>query len=89
MAFGNNLGCGNTIPNVIVAPAGSNIETVADIIGLAKKQPGALAYASPGHSAATHMTAVSLEFAAHSVQRRSGGDPGGAVQYDTAYFHRP
>lgn len=54
-----------TIPNVIIAPESSSIASVKDIVDLAKKDPGALAYATAGHGTATHMTAVSLEQAAN------------------------
>ena len=43
-------------PNVLVVNAGSGIKTLADFVAAARKQPGAVTYASTGSGSASHLT---------------------------------
>lgn len=56
------------IPNVIVAspqnPHLANVSTLADLIALAKKEPGQLTYASSGSGSSNHLATESLKSAA-------------------------
>jgi tripartite-type tricarboxylate transporter receptor subunit TctC len=44
-----------TVPNVIVARAGLPVKNMADVVALAKAQPGKLNYASPGSGSFPHL----------------------------------
>ncbi|MDB5891741.1 MAG: hypothetical protein JWP47_2572 [Polaromonas sp.] len=46
---------------VLVVPAASSVKTVADLIALAKAQPGALTYASSGSGTGAHLTGEMFE----------------------------
>lgn len=48
-------------PNVLVAHPALKVDSVADLLALAKKEPGALNYASAGSGGATHLGGVLLQ----------------------------
>jgi tripartite-type tricarboxylate transporter receptor subunit TctC len=50
------LSGGVHFPNVLVVNAGSGIKTLADFVAAARKQPGAVTYASTGSGSASHLT---------------------------------
>ena len=50
------LSGGVHFPNVLVVNAGSGIRTLADFVAAAKKQPGAVSFASTGPGSASHLT---------------------------------
>jgi tripartite-type tricarboxylate transporter receptor subunit TctC len=44
-------------PNVLVVPAGSPHQTLADVIAFAKAHPGEMSFGSSGHGSSDHLTA--------------------------------
>src|SRR5262249_23291573 len=43
-------------PNVLVVPNSSSLRSVGDLIAQAKREPGKLTFASPGHGSSPHMS---------------------------------
>ena len=43
-------------PNVLVVPNSSSLRSVGDLISQAKREPGKLTFASPGHGSSPHMS---------------------------------
>lgn len=56
---------GVSFPNVLVVSAGSGIKTLAEWVAAAKKQPGALSYASTGPGSAAHLAGELFNDTAH------------------------
>jgi tripartite-type tricarboxylate transporter receptor subunit TctC len=59
------ISMGVSFPNVLVVHAGAGIKTLADFVALAKKQPGAIGYASTGPGSAAHLAGELLNDVAH------------------------
>jgi tripartite-type tricarboxylate transporter receptor subunit TctC len=51
-------------PNLLVVPASSPLRSVADLIAEARKNPGKLTYASPGHGSSPHMSGELFKYMA-------------------------
>ena len=64
--------------NILVAHPSLGVKTVADLVKLAKEQPGVLQYATAGRGSATHLTSELFNMAADikttPVHYRGGGD---------------
>jgi tripartite-type tricarboxylate transporter receptor subunit TctC len=64
--------------NILVVNASLGVKTVADLVKLAKEQPGVLQYATAGRGSATHLTSELFNMAAAiktvAVHYRGGGD---------------
>lgn len=58
------IGVTALFPNVLVATAGYPVKSVADVIAAAKKQPGAVGYASSGNGSAQHLAGALFELQA-------------------------
>ncbi|MBL0125338.1 MAG: tripartite tricarboxylate transporter substrate binding protein [Betaproteobacteria bacterium] len=58
------IGVTALFPNVLVSTAGYPVKSVADVIALAKKQPGAIGYASSGNGSAQHLAGALFELQA-------------------------
>jgi tripartite-type tricarboxylate transporter receptor subunit TctC len=58
------IGVTALFPNVLVATAGYPVKNVADVIALAKKQPGGIGYASSGNGSAQHLAGALFELQA-------------------------
>lgn len=56
---------GVSFPNVLVVNVGSGIKTLAEWVAAAKKQPGALSYASTGPGSAAHLAGELFNDTAH------------------------
>jgi tripartite-type tricarboxylate transporter receptor subunit TctC len=46
-----------SFPNMLVVPSASPLRSVADVVAEARRSPGKLTYASPGHGSSPHMSA--------------------------------
>ncbi|MBV9191492.1 MAG: tripartite tricarboxylate transporter substrate binding protein, partial [Betaproteobacteria bacterium] len=53
----------HALPNVLLVNAGVPVKTVAELIGLAKAEPGKLTFASAGSGSASHLSGVLLKSA--------------------------
>ena len=51
-------------PNLLVVPNSSPIRSVADILAEAKKNPGKITFASPGHGSSPHMSGELFKYQA-------------------------
>jgi tripartite-type tricarboxylate transporter receptor subunit TctC len=51
-------------PNLLVVPASSPFRTVGDLLGEAKKNPGKVTFASPGHGSSPHMSGELFKYLA-------------------------
>ena len=51
-------------PNLLVVPVSSPINTVADLIAEAKKNPGKVTFATPGHGSSPHMSGELFKYQA-------------------------
>ena len=51
-------------PNLLVVPNSSPIRSVADLIAEAKKEPGKITFASPGHGSSPHMSGELFKYLA-------------------------
>ena len=53
-----------SFPNLLVVPTSSPFNSVADLLAEARKNPGKLTYASPGHGSSPHMSAELFKYLA-------------------------
>jgi tripartite-type tricarboxylate transporter receptor subunit TctC len=53
-----------SFPNMLVVPNSSPLRSVADLIAEAKKSPGKLTFASPGHGSSPHMSGELFKYMA-------------------------
>jgi tripartite-type tricarboxylate transporter receptor subunit TctC len=53
-----------SFPNMLVVPSSSPLRSVADVIAEAKKNPGKLTFASPGHGSSPHMSGELFKYMA-------------------------
>ena len=53
-----------SFPNMLVVPNASPLRSVADLIADARKNPGKLTYASPGHGSSPHMSGELFKYMA-------------------------
>jgi tripartite-type tricarboxylate transporter receptor subunit TctC len=53
-----------SFPNMLVVPNSSPLRSVADLIAEAKKNPGKLTFASPGHGSSPHMSGELFKYMA-------------------------
>jgi len=51
-------------PNVLVVPNSSSLRSVGDLIAQAKREPGKLTFASPGHGSSPHMSGELFKYLA-------------------------
>ncbi len=53
-----------SFPNMLVVPNASPLRSVADLVAEARKSPGKLTYASPGHGSSPHMSGELFKYMA-------------------------
>lgn len=51
-------------PNLLVVPNSSQVHSVSDLLALAKKNPGKVTFASPGHGSSPHMSGELFKYLA-------------------------
>jgi len=79
-----------SLPNVVAVPANAPYKTLADLLAVARKEPGKLSYASFGNGTTAHLSGESLKASAgvdiqHVPYNGSGAEQTSIMRGDVAF----